>query len=42
MSEDLRDNLDYVAKLTREPAHIKRLIEDGEKQGLAFLKKRAV
>jgi NTE family protein len=37
MSKCLQDSLDYVSKLSREPSHIKRLIEDGEKQGLAFL-----
>jgi NTE family protein len=42
MSEDLQDSLDYVSKLSREPAHIERLIQDGEKQGRAFLKQRAV
>ncbi|MFO0946628.1 MAG: patatin-like phospholipase family protein [Planctomycetota bacterium] len=37
MSEQLQDSLDYVSKLSREPTHITRLIEDGEKQGSEFL-----
>ncbi len=42
MSEALEDSLDYVSKLSREPSHIKRLIKDGEKQGLAFLERRGI
>ena len=37
MSPELQSTLDYVSKLSREPAHIHRLIEDGEKQGRKFL-----
>jgi NTE family protein len=37
MSDELQSQLDYVSKLSREPSHIHRLIEDGEKQGAAFL-----
>ena len=37
MSSELQSTLDYVSKLSREPSHIHRLIEDGEKQGIAFL-----
>ena len=37
MSPDLQSNLDYVSKLSREPSHIHRLIEDGIKQGHKFL-----
>ena len=32
---------DYVSKLSREPPHIHRLIEDGEKQGREFLESLA-
>lgn len=39
ISEDLQDSLDYVSKLTRNRSHIERLIQDGEKQGRAFLEK---
>jgi NTE family protein len=42
MSEDLQDGLDYVSKLTREPSHIEQLIQDGERQGSAFLKQHLV
>lgn len=42
MSEALQGSLDYVSKLSREPSHIKSLIEDGERQGLAFLERHGV
>jgi NTE family protein len=42
ISEALQDSLDYVSKLSRDPSHIKRLIEDGEKQGLAFLERLGI
>lgn len=37
MSEALMDSLDYVSKLSREPGHIERLVQDGRQQGRAFL-----
>ena len=37
MSPDLQSTLDYVSKLSREPSHIHRLIEDGERRGSQFL-----
>jgi NTE family protein len=37
MSDDLVQRLDYPSKLSRQPAHIERLINDGESQALAFL-----
>lgn len=37
MSRELQSTLDYVSKLSREPAHIQRLIEDGKIQGRKFL-----
>ncbi len=37
MSSELQSTLDYVSKLSREPSHIHRLIDDGEKQGRKFL-----
>jgi NTE family protein len=37
MSEDLVQQLDYPSKLSRQPAHIERLIREGESQALAFL-----
>jgi len=37
MSPELQSTLDYVSKLSREPSHIYRLIDDGVKQGRAFL-----
>jgi len=40
MSEDLAKSLNYESKLDRSPANIKRLIEDGEKQGNKFLQDR--
>ena len=42
MSEALQDSLDGVSKLSREASHIQRLIEDGERQGLAFLEQRGI
>jgi NTE family protein len=37
MSPDLQASLDYVSKLSREPSHIHKLIEDGKNQGRKFL-----
>jgi NTE family protein len=37
MSPELHSTLDYVSKISRDPATLHRLIEDGEKQGRAFL-----
>ena len=37
MSPELQSTLDYVSKLSREPSHIYRLIDDGVKQGRASL-----
>jgi NTE family protein len=37
MSEELLQQLDYPSKLSRQPAHIGRLIAEGEAQALAFL-----
>jgi len=37
MSEDLQRSLDYPSKLSRRPAHIARLMADGEAQARAFL-----
>lgn len=37
MSDELRQSLDYPSKLSRQPAHIARLIADGEAQANAFL-----
>jgi NTE family protein len=37
MSRELQGTLDYVSKLSREPAHIQRLMDDGEAQARAFL-----
>ena len=42
MSQDVQESLDYVSKLSRDPAHIERLIKDGEKQGLEFLRQRQI
>lgn len=42
MSPELQSTLDYVSKLSREPSHIHRLMEDGRKQGLAFLENEPV
>ncbi len=41
MSPELQSTLDYVSKLSREPSHIHRMIEDGEQQGRAFLESLA-
>jgi len=41
MSSELQSTLDYVSKLSREPTHIHKLIEDGEKQGRKFLESPA-
>ena len=38
MSQEFQDNLDYVTKLSREPVYINKLMEDGKKQALEFLK----
>ncbi len=40
MSEDLAKSLNYESKLDRSPENIRRLIEDGEKQGKQFLETR--
>jgi NTE family protein len=37
MSPELQESLDYPSKLSRLPAHIDRLIADGEQQAAAFL-----
>jgi NTE family protein len=37
MSRELQQGLDYPSKLSRQPAHIARLIADGEAQADAFL-----
>jgi NTE family protein len=37
MSPELHSTLDYVSKISRDPATLHGLIEDGEKQGRAFL-----
>jgi hypothetical protein len=37
MSQTLQENLDYPSKLSRLPAHIDRLIANGEAQATAFL-----
>jgi NTE family protein len=37
MSPGLHSTLDYVSKISRDPATLHRLMEDGEKQGAAFL-----
>ncbi len=41
MSPELQSSLDYVSKLSREPSHIHRLLDDGEKQGHRFLEELA-
>ncbi|HWI56071.1 MAG TPA: hypothetical protein VNZ22_02505, partial [Bacillota bacterium] len=41
MSPGVQSTLDYVSKLSRQPSHIYRLIEDGKKQGRKFLKSLA-
>lgn len=38
ISPDVQSGLDYVSKLSRQPEHIHRLLEDGKKQGRNFLK----
>ena len=40
MSEDLSKSLNYESKLDRSPESIKRLIQDGEKQGEKFIEAR--
>ncbi|UXE58844.1 MAG: patatin-like phospholipase family protein [Woronichinia naegeliana WA131] len=40
MSEDLAKSLNYESKLDRSSENIRRLIEDGEKQGKQFLETR--
>jgi len=37
MSQELQETLDYPSKMSRLPAHIDRLIADGELQATAFL-----
>ena len=37
MSPELVENLDYPSKLSRQPAHIERLVGDGEVQAREFL-----
>ena len=37
MSQELQETLDYPSKMSRLPAHIDRLIADGEAQATAFL-----
>jgi NTE family protein len=39
MSQALQDQLDYPSKLSRQPAHIERLISDGESQAREFLER---
>jgi NTE family protein len=39
ISEELQEHLDYPSKLSRQPRHIERLLDDGEKQTLDFLSK---
>ncbi len=41
MSPELQSSLDYVSKLSRQPSHIHKLIEDGRKQGRNFLESLA-
>jgi len=38
MSADLQEALDYPSKLSRQPAHIERLLQDGVTQAGLFLK----
>jgi NTE family protein len=40
MSQQLEEGLDYPSKLSRQPAHIDRLMADGEAQAAAFLAER--
>ena len=37
MSQELQETLDYPSKMSRLPAHIDRLIADGEFQATTFL-----
>jgi NTE family protein len=37
MSQELQEDLDYPSKLSRQPAHIERLVADGEIQAREFL-----
>lgn len=37
MSEAVQDGLDYPSKLSRSPAHINKLMQDGERQAREFL-----
>jgi NTE family protein len=39
MSQALQDELDYPSKLSRQPSHIARLIDDGESQARDFLER---
>jgi NTE family protein len=39
MSKEVQEGLDYPSKLSRQPAHIERLIADGAAQAEAFLSK---
>ncbi|ACK71225.1 Patatin [Gloeothece citriformis PCC 7424] len=41
MSEALQERLDYASKLSRDPYHIKELMEDGKKQAEKFLETMA-
>jgi len=41
MSRALQEDLDYASKLSRQPAHIERLMADGEAQANEFLAKLA-
>jgi len=41
MSDDLLQQLDHPSKLSRQPAHISKLISEGELQALAFLEELA-
>ena len=38
MSPNLQESLSYLSKIDRTSLYIKKLIEDGEKQALTFLK----
>ncbi|MEN6623160.1 MAG: patatin-like phospholipase family protein [Smithella sp.] len=40
MSEELAQSINYVSKLDRSPEHVRRLIQDGEKQGQKFIEAR--
>ena len=40
MSEELADSLNYESKIDRSPESIKRLIDDGERQGKLFIESR--